>query len=593
MHIKILSDNKAVAEFECNSPVVVGRQSINEPAPYQFLPPSGSDPARLIVAPFEEEAWSRHALRLEPLSKSRASVVNLSKRTLEIRARMTESLEAGSQIALALPFDVPISNCIVRITAENQWEQLDSATVLSKVPRPVPEVKNLPSGQLENILRWMQTTASVLQSTLTAGDFIPAAAAALVEIVGLDSGRVLLFRDGSWIEAACKSSSGAAPPLSQTVLNRVRAEKRTFWKLDDDREINGTAVLSQFSTVVAAPILESSGEVTGVLYGERRLSLANATQSIGKPEALLVEMLACGIANGLARQAQQDKAVAAEARFAQFFSRELAEQLARDPSLLEGREADVSMLFADLRGFSRISERVGAAETVKWISDVMDELSREVLAASGVLMDFIGDEMVAMWGAPTHQSDHPARAVRAALAMLDALPALSERWHARLGEQCHIGIGINSGQALVGNIGSKSKFKYGALGNTVNLASRVQGLTKYLKRPFLVTRATREHLGSEYIARRVCRARFVNIEQAIDLFEVAKKDPLLEGFFSASEAALDALEAGRFAESASMAGTLLGQFRGDGPLLLILSRAAPALVDGGNRFDPIWEPPGK
>jgi adenylate cyclase len=137
-------------------------------------------------------------------------------------------------------------------------------------------------------------------------------------------------------------------------------------------------------------------------------------------------------------------------------------------------------------------------------------------------------------------------------------------------------------------------FKYGPLGGTVNLASRVQGLTKYLKRPFLVTGSTRAKLREEFVARRICRTRVVNIEEPVELFEVERKSSAERaGFFRDSEAALDALEHQRFAEAARMAGTLLGSHPGDGPLLLVLSRAAAVLAGTDEKFDSVWVPPGK
>jgi class 3 adenylate cyclase len=109
---------------------------------------------------------------------------------------------------------------------------------------------------------------------------------------------------------------------------------------------------------------------------------------------------------------------------------------------------------------------------------------------------------MAMWGAPKDQPDHAERAARAALAMLAAVPELNARWQAELGEPLDLGIGLNSGPAQVGNTGSRYKFKYGPLGNTVNLASRVQGLTKYVKCRLLVTAATRRGLAANFIAGR-------------------------------------------------------------------------------------------
>src|SRR5205814_5749276 len=134
----------------------------------------------------------------------------------------------------------------------------------------------------------------------------------------------------------------------------------------------------------------------------------------------------------------------------------------------------------------------------------------------------IGDELMAMWGAPQAQPDHAVRAVRAALAIRGALPELNLCWAETLGEPMGLGIGLNTGPARVGNTGSQYKFKYGPLGNTVNLASRVQGLTKYLRCPLLVTAATRAGLDDRFLARRVCKTRVVNISTPVDLYEVER-----------------------------------------------------------------------
>ena len=159
----------------------------------------------------------------------------------------------------------------------------------------------------------------------------------------------------------------------------------------------------------------------------------------------------------------------------------------------------MTLLFCDVRGFSRVSEKLGPAGSLRWMNDVMTELSGCVLAEGGVLVDYVGDEVMAMWGAPQDQPDQADRAVRAALAMLAALPASTAAGRQAWATTTEIGVGVNTGPAQVGNTGSRFKFKYGPLGNTVNLGSRVQGLTKYLKRPLLVTRATRERLGDGFV----------------------------------------------------------------------------------------------
>lgn len=280
-----------------------------------------------------------------------------------------------------------------------------------------------------------------------------------------------------------------------------------------------------------------------------------------------------------------------EREFGQFFTPELARHFVRHPELLKsGHEAEVSILFCDIRKFSGISERLGPSDTVSWLSEVMETLSDCVIEQRGVLVDYIGDELMAMWGAPEEQPDHAQRACQAAITMLARLPALSSKWLDVVGEPTRVGIGINTGPARVGNTGSRRKFKYGALGNSVNLASRVQGATKYFGTDLLVTGDTFRQCAARFPARRLCRVRVVNIEKPVELYEV-----FLEGGDAAQdlrqryERALDEFELGRFAVAASILGNLLVDFPHDRPALQLMSRVAEMLLHEPDSFDPVTE----
>src|SRR5207244_12765308 len=144
-------------------------------------------------------------------------------------------------------------------------------------------------------------------------------------------------------------------------------------------------------------------------------------------------------------------------------------QLADNPDLRTGRDAEVTMLSCDIRGFSRICNNLGPARALDWVNDALGTLSDCVLAEQGVLVDYVGDELLAMWGAPASQPDHAVRACRSALGMLASVQVLNDRWLTTVKEPMGLSIGINSGTARVGNVGSERKFKYGALGTTVNL----------------------------------------------------------------------------------------------------------------------------
>jgi adenylate cyclase len=375
-------------------------------------------------------------------------------------------------------------------------------------------------------------------------------------------------------------------------LTRVLEDKRTLWQGSVSSTQLG-ASLSGVQAVIAAPILSKTGEVMGAMYGDRRADMRGEAQ-ITRLEAMLVEALAFGVSAGLARLEEEKAALAAQVKFEQFFTPQLARQLAVEPDLLRGRDAEVTMLFCDIRGFSRISERLTPAETLSWIGDVMETLSDCVAAHAGVLVDYIGDELIAMWGAPQEQPEQATFACRAALDMLSALQKINRQWQSKLGEAVRVGIGINTGVAHVGNTGSQRKFKYGALGTVVNVASRVQGASKYLKTDLLITSGTRSKLGNEFAIRRLCSVNVVNIEQTLDLFEIRglagkTTSPAIIRY----EAALAAFEKQEFRQAANMLAAILAEWPDDGPSLLLLSRAVDHLLHPKETFSASWELPGK
>lgn len=283
--------------------------------------------------------------------------------------------------------------------------------------------------------------------------------------------------------------------------------------------------------------------------------------------------------------------------FEQHFTPELARELARnpDPMKMQARHAEVSVLFCDIRGFSSVSERLGPSTTIDWLGGVMGEFSSIVIDHGGVLVDYTGDELLAMWGAPNEQPDHAELACRAALGIRRSLPALNEKWRAIVGAETEVGIGINSGDALVGNVGTHRKFKYGPLGTAVNLASRVQGATKFLTTPLLITGETAARIRGRFPTRRLCRVRVQNIRVPVELHE------LLESGIPAGQArlvgvyeeALAAYERGDFATAAAMLAAFLDENPGDGPALLLQKRLGQDMTGSAAPFDPVWSLPGK
>lgn len=600
LEYRIYNRQQHVFTAELTGPVELGRQDKGEEGPYHHHPITGKN--RLIVARFDEDNISRKHVLIEPQTGGQIRVNNLSK-SLPIQ------VQNGGDVAplAACDFEPPLVFSFGTKTVRVQplatpapaasFQCLAQATVLpgagssfraDKTSLAFPAAKGL---DVEAIVRWLQTTMVVLQSAASSEDFFAQAARAVVDLVGLDSGGVVMRERSAWRIQALESAAGVRREEdwqpSRQILTKVQDEKRTFWEVPGG-QVSGSLV--GVKAVVAAPILNRQGEVIGVLYGDRR---QEQQRVITKLEAMLVEMLATGVAAGLARLEQEQAALRTRVQFEQFFTPELSRQLLSHPDLLQCRETEVTMLVCDIRGFSRISERHGPGVTGDWISDTMTALSECVLAEQGVLVDYTGDEVMAMWGAPVSQPDHPRRACRAGLAMLHALPALNESWQPRLGALTEIGIGINTGLARVGNVGSRIKFKYGPLGNPVNLASRVQGATKYFHCPLLITEATQAHLGDGFFTRRLCQVRVVNVVNPVPLFELVREPtPTWTALQTTYEQALGLFGKRDFESTTGLLNRLLADHPDDGPSQILLSRARQYQQEPAN-FDPIWELPGK
>jgi adenylate cyclase len=593
-------DRKTVFISDYSKRVEIGRQDRGEAGPYTQR--FEADRWRLVIAPLTEDTVSRHHLSLEPLEDGRFRVKNGSK-AIPIRLTSGEEVKPGETRDLPLPAQMMIGRKMLRVVApetiSNPLNELPEATLPPGAFDGLAtrmggmQLPQLTGNDPAGMIRWLRAAMEVLQAAATSSDFFEKAAHAAAEMVGLDSVSVWLLKDEEWVveaqQVAPRLAAVPKAPASRHVLNKVRQRRKTLW---DKPEGSSTATtsLDTVAAVVAAPILNRQGEVIGALYGDRSfLSQANRQRGdITEVQAMLVELLAGGIAAGLERLRHEQAAVAARVQFEQFFTHDLAKQLEQNPDLLKGRESEVTLLFCDIRGFSRVSEKLGPAKTVEWINDVMGVLSDSVLAHQGVLVDYIGDELMAMWGAPTEQPDHAVLACRAALDMLDRLPEMVARWKEILGEEFDLGIGLNTGTARVGNTGTIRKFKYGPLGTTVNLASRVQGATKHFKARLIITGQTKAAIDDTFATRRLGKVRVVNIVEPVELYELVPCDyPDWSIVGTGYESALDHFEAGHFRPAAGLLANIQVNYPSDGPSLILLSRVINALCES-EPFDPVW-----
>jgi adenylate cyclase len=184
--------------------------------------------------------------------------------------------------------------------------------------------------------------------------------------------------------------------------------------------------------------------------------------------------------------------------FGRFVSHEVAEAVLTGRVPLQGERRDVSILFQDIRGFTSLSERLDPAVLLSLLNQFFTEVVAAVEAEGGVVKQFLGDGVMALFGAPQPYPDHAERAVRAALGIVDRLKGLNETLQEQGIGPLEIGIGIHTGTVVAGLIGPDNRIEYGVVGDAVNLASRVEALTRDMQATILVSRDIAAQLGPAF-----------------------------------------------------------------------------------------------
>jgi adenylate cyclase len=212
--------------------------------------------------------------------------------------------------------------------------------------------------------------------------------------------------------------------------------------------------------------------------------------------------------------------------FGRYVSDEVVEILLKSKHLpnLGGESLPVTILFSDIRNFTTISEKLAAQEVVEMLNTYFERACAAVLAEGGSIDKFIGDAIMAQFGSPVRHPDHALRAVRAALAMQRAAAEfqvwMAQRFAGRDLPEFRIGVGIHSGEAVIGNIGSSQRLEYTAIGDTVNTASRLEGVTKELGCAIAISQQTLEAAGGKIITGKHQSVKVKGRAQAVEVFEV-------------------------------------------------------------------------
>jgi adenylate cyclase len=210
--------------------------------------------------------------------------------------------------------------------------------------------------------------------------------------------------------------------------------------------------------------------------------------------------------------------------FGRFVSHGVAEAVLAGRVPLAGELREVSILFQDIRGFTALSERLEPATLLKLLNQFFTEVVAAVEAEGGVVKQFLGDGVMALFGAPQAHADHAERAVRAAVGILRRLRNLNDQLQQQGMAPLEIGIGIHSGAVVAGLIGPDNRIEYGVVGDAVNLASRIEALTKELHATILVSREIAMQLGSAFALGRTASLSVKGRTQPVEVIEILGLD---------------------------------------------------------------------
>jgi len=422
------------------------------------------------------------------------------------------------------------------------------------------------------VAKWLAEVGQLHRAAAGSAEFYADAARFAVETVGLDAAWVLRRHDdevkdpwqivGSHLPHP-ERGIGFDETTLEDIVGKTGTGKTVTGKMGTAK--TGTwyqpANLAQQDSqaVVIAPVLDKNGQLVAAIYGVRDTRGSNRRRGVRPLEARLVQLLAESVAVGIARLRQEAEATRTQVLLEHAFSPTVAEYIQQHPESLSGQHRNVTLLFADLRGYTTLAETMQLTDCYDLLGDVMEALTQVVVRQRGVVVDYYGDGLLALWNAPLEQPSHADLACSAAIEMFEALPPVAEIWQARLSGP----LGIHSGPAYVGNAGTRSRLKYGPRGNTVNVASRVQAASKQLQLPLVITAATQAKLSDKFFTLRVCTAKLPGLEQPAELYTAypASKAARVKSRLDQYSRALAMFEAGKLEEAETMLSELtsLGQ----------------------------------
>jgi adenylate cyclase len=247
------------------------------------------------------------------------------------------------------------------------------------------------------------------------------------------------------------------------------------------------------------------------------------------PTLTVALVMVGGVVVNYATEGRQKQFI--KSAFKHYLSPDVIDRILEDPGHLQlgGERRELTIFFSDLQGFSSISEKLDPQQLTALLNEYLTDMTDIILDEGGTLDKYEGDAIIAFWNAPLDQADHAERACRAALRCQQKLADRRAEFEERTGAKLLMRVGINTGEVVVGNMGSTRRFDYTVLGDAANLASRLEGANKNFGTYTMVSESTWEKGGCGFAYRELGRLRVVGRKTPVKVFELTGLDPALRG----------------------------------------------------------------
>ncbi len=421
-------------------------------------------------------------------------------------ARVTESPLRNQDV-------ISIGGTRLRFAVEVSKETVDSHT---------PKIDELAHKKLLTLYE----VGNIVNSVLELKTLLSIIMAMAIKVMQANRGFLLLReKDGDLKPVATHAltSLEAQAPYSQTIVDTVLRERVPVLVLDatqDVRFANRDSLKAlPLASVICVPIWDREN-IVGVIYVDK----AEGTNTFNEEDMYFLSAFANQAAVAITNAKLFDD-VRREERLRTSLQRYLSpnvvdEMVQKNTGNLSlgGEKKKVSILFCDIRGFTTLTEKEPVETVVSLLNEYFSAMTEVIFANHGTLDKFIGDAIMAIYGAPLEMKDNAYECVKTAIEMRQKLSELNERWKNQKKPQLNVGYGINTGEAIVGNIGSERRMEYTAIGDMVNVAARIEGETE--SDQIFITENTFKEISDRIITKKLSSVKLKGKSTPVQIYEV-------------------------------------------------------------------------